>query len=140
MAKSNQEIQEFMGDSGTLPIHSDDSVAKKLFMLIEGSCLGLGAEKAAAKYGYTKQRYYQLLKDYKEGGTESIKDKKRGPKNNHVRTDVIENQIIRHKFLDPDASSDVISQKLRQTGYKISKRSVGRTITKYGLQKKRFIL
>jgi arginine repressor len=45
-------------------------------------------------------------------------------------------QIIRHRFLDPEASSDVIAQKLRQTGIKVSQRTVERTITEYGLQKK----
>ena len=33
----------------------------------------------------------------------------------------------------------VIAQKLNQMGHKVSKRSVERTITEYGLQKKRLI-
>lgn len=45
-------------------------------------------------------------------------------------------QIIRLRFLDPKASAEVIAQKLRQTGVKVSVRSVERTITEYGLQKK----
>jgi hypothetical protein len=45
-------------------------------------------------------------------------------------------QVIRHRFLDPQASPDVIAQKLRQTGFEISTRSVERVISEYGLQKK----
>ena len=61
---------------------------------------------------------------------------KRGPKTNSVRTDEVERQVIRHRFLDPDASADIIAQKLRQAGFAISTRSVERVIEKYGLQKK----
>ena len=63
-------------------------------------------------------------------------EKKRGPLKNYVRTDTIVNQIIRLRFLDPDSSVEVITQKLKQMGYNISQRSVERTITEYGLQKK----
>jgi len=43
---------------------------------------------------------------------------------------------MRHRFLDPEASADVIAQKLRQTHFPISRRSVQRTIADLGLQKK----
>ena len=38
-------------------------------------------------------------------------------------------------LLDPNASADVIAQKLRQTGFVISKRSVERVIADYALGK-----
>jgi len=63
-------------------------------------------------------------------------DKKRGSDKKPVRTKELENQIIRMRFLDPLASTDVITQKLSQMSYNVSKRSVERTITDYGLQKK----
>jgi hypothetical protein len=44
--------------------------------------------------------------------------------------------VIRHRFLDPDATVDVIAQKLRQAGFSVSVRSVVRVIEEYGLQKK----
>ena len=61
---------------------------------------------------------------------------KRGPKNNYRRTDEVVRQIIRHRFLDPKASAEVISQKLRQAGFTASVRSVERVIESYCLQKK----
>ena len=117
------------------PINLKDKLAVKLAMLIEGQCT-IGVYKAIKKYGYTEQRYYQLLKQYEHGGTEAIMDSKRGSDKKPVRTKELENQIIRMRFLDPLASTDVITQKLSQMGYKVSKRSVERTITDYGLQKK----
>jgi transposase len=104
-------------------------------MLIEGHCT-IGVKEAIKKYGYTEQRYYQLLKQYHQGGAEALTDKKRGSDKQPVRTREAVNQTIRLRFLDPFASAGVISQKLKQIGYKVSKRSVERTITDYGLQKK----
>jgi hypothetical protein len=44
-------------------------------------------------------------------------------------------QIVGHCFLDPDATVDVIAQKLRQAGFAVSTRSVVRVIEEHGLQK-----
>ncbi len=125
-----------VGDHGSLAVREDDQIARKLAMLIEGECEGLGPLKAAQKYGYTKQRYFQLRHAYKQDGTSALLNKVRGPKTNYRRTDELERQVIRHRFLDPDASAEVIAQKLRQTGFVISTRSVERVIADYGLQKK----
>jgi len=125
-----------IGPVGELPVLADDLVVSRLAMLIEGQCEGLGAAKAAEKLDLSKQRYFQLLKLYREHGSAGLQGHKPGPKHNYVRTDEVERQVIRHRFLDPDASVDIIAQKLRQAGFAISTRSVDRIIEKYGLQKK----
>lgn len=136
METTGEKIIVLKGPAGTLPIQAHDKLARQLAMLFEGTCLGLGATKAAKKYGYSKQRYFQLLKAFKQGGTAAILPRKTGPKSNYVRTESVVTQIIRYRFLDPDAGADVIAQKMRQTGVGVSTRSVERTITEYGLQKK----
>ena len=117
-------------------IDQNDSLGKKLAMLIEGHCT-IGVKDAIKKYGYTEQRYYQLLKKYDESGSLALVDKKTGSDKQPVRTKEVTNQIIRLRFLDPLADTAVIVQKLNQIGYRVSKRSVERTITEFGLQKKR---
>jgi hypothetical protein len=77
-----------------------------------------------------------LRKQFQEQGFLGLQSQKRGPKANSVRTDEVEHQVIRHRFLDPGASVDIIAQKLRQAGFEISTRSVERVIEEYGLQKK----
>lgn len=116
-------------------IDQKDSLSMKLSMLIEGHCT-IGVHEAIKKYGYTEQRYYQLLVKYQEGGAQALIDNKPGSDKQPVRTKEIVNQIIRFRFLDPFSGVDVIAQKLSQIGHKVSKRSVERTITEYGLQKK----
>jgi len=122
-------------DLEKLAIKKDDKATIKLLMLVEGT-YGVGVQKSLQKYGYTEQRYYQLKKDFMEKGSEALINQKRGPKDRHIRKREVDMQIIRMRFLDPKASTAVIAQKLNQTGIKISQRSVERTITEYGLQKK----
>lgn len=125
-----------LGPRGSLAVHPDDEISRKLAMLYEGQCTQLGPTKAAKKYNYTKQRYYQILHQYLEEGALGLLSKKRGPKANYRRTDEVVRQVIRHRFLDPDASSKVIAQKLNQCGFEVSDRSVRRVIESYGLEKK----
>lgn len=128
--------RRIVGPAGELIFPPGDELTPRLMMLVEGQCEGLGAAQAALKHGVTRQRYYQVLKRFEEGGVLALQPLKRGPKANHVRTDEVQRQVIRHRFLDPDASADVIAQKLRQAGFQVSTRSVERVIEDYGLQKK----
>jgi len=122
-------------DLGKLNISTDDKPTVKLLMLLEGT-YGIGVEKSISKYGFSEQRYYQLKKAFIEKGSEALVDLKRGPQHNHVRSVEMDKLIIRMRFLDPDSSPAAIAQKLTQQGHKISTRSVERTVTEYGLQKK----
>jgi len=131
----DRDSGQFIGDQGSLNVADGDEITRKLAMLMEGEC-DLGPIKAAEKYGYTKQRYFQLREVYLEQGAAALASKKRGPRSNYRRTSELQRQVIRHRFLDPLASIDVIAQKLRQTGMTISTRSVERVIADFGLQKK----
>jgi transposase len=130
------ETRELVGEGGSIAVPENDEVTRKLSMLIEGQCEGLGPVKAAAKYGLTYARYFQLRNAFLEAGSAALHSKKRGPKTTYRRTEELVRQVIRHRFLDPDASAEVIAQKLQQTGFVISIRSVQRVIQEYGLQKK----
>lgn len=124
------------GPCGTFLFKKHDKLTRKLAMLIENQCLGTPVTEVVKKYESSRSRFYQIKRAYAAGGSEALREGKRGPSQNYKRTDTVVNQIIRHRFLDPDASPDVITQKMKQVGYDISKRSVERTITEYGLQKK----
>jgi transposase len=128
--------QQFVGDHGALPVPAGDEVSRKLAMLIEGECQGLGPLRAAQKFGFSKQRYFQLRQAFVRAGALALASEKRGPKRHYRRTDEVVRQVIRQRFLAADASAAVIAQKLRQTGWTISTRSVERVICDFGLQKK----
>ncbi len=136
MARFDSKQQALVGPSGRLGVRDSDEITRKLSMLIEGECEGLGPTKAARKFGFSKQRYFQLRAAFTERGAQALQSHKRGPKTHYRRTAEVVRQIIRHRFLDPQASADVIAQKLTQSGWEISIRSVQRVIEEFGLQKK----
>jgi transposase len=127
---------KLVGPAGSILLPDDDEITRKLAMLFEGQCDGLGPTQAARKFGYSKQRYFQLLELFEQQGALALQSKLRGPKANYRRTDEMVRQIIRHRFLDPEASAEVIAQKLQQAHHLISIRSVERVISDFGLQKK----
>jgi hypothetical protein len=136
MLPFDPQLQQLIGPTGTLAVPADDEVTHKLAMLIEGQCQGLGPQQAAHKFGFTKQRYFQLRHAFLSRGALALASLKRGPKRPHRRTDEAVRQVIRHRFLDPDASAEVIAQKLRHVGLPLSTRIVERIIADFGLQKK----
>ncbi len=127
---------QLIGPAGSLAIAPDDALARRFLMLMEGQCLATNIVTVAQKYGYCRQRYYQLLDDFKQGGLPALQPQKTGPKTHYRRTDEAVRQVLRHLYLDPDASAQVVAQKLRQTHWAMSIRSVQRIIADYGLQKK----
>ena len=129
-------LPRITGSAGSLPVLPDDEITLTLAMLYEGECEGLGATQAAAKFGYGRARYYQVLRVFEQQGALALLSKPTGPKSNYRRTDEVVRQVIRHRFLDPEASAAVIAQKLEQTHHNLSIRSVERVIADYGLQKK----
>ena len=136
MAAFDPKSHALVGASGRLLVQENDEVTRKLCMLIEGECEGLGPTEAARKFGFSRQRYFQLRTAFLTQGAAALESRKRGPKANYRRTAEVVRQVIRHRFLDSEISTEVIAQKLRQSGWTISNRSVQRVIEEYGLQKK----
>jgi len=128
---------EIVGPRGRLPLRKDDHAARKLVLLVLAECMGEPVVDAAGACGYTRARYYQVHQDYLQGGTDALRRRKPGRTCNTVLTPNVEREIVRHVVLDPDAAARVVAQRMNQQGIAVSQRSVARTITRYGLQKKR---
>jgi len=131
----NKQLR-FSGPGGILPVSHDDQVGRRLAMLIVGQCEGKGATQAAQQFHFSRPRYYQLLAAFEQQGALGLALQARGPKTDYRRTQQVVRLVIRHRFLDAEASAEVIAQKLQQEGHAISQRSVERIIADYGLQKK----
>jgi hypothetical protein len=135
MIQFSPESHTFVGSVGSLPIADQDLVSFRLALLLEGEC-ELGPQAAAEKFGICRTRYFQLRQQFQTHGAAGLMPQKPGPKSASRRTDEVVRQVIRHRFLDPQAGATVITQKLVQTGVSISCRTVERIIQDYGLQKK----
>ena len=80
MAQFDLEKQALVGASGLLAVRADNEITRKLSMLIEGECEGLGPIEAARKFGFSKQRYFQLRAAFAELGAQALRSQKRGPR------------------------------------------------------------
>ena len=125
-----------VGPQGTLPVAPGDKGALKMAMLLQGECTSVGPTQAAKNFRFSKSRYYQIRNSFAQEGSAALISKKTGPKRNYRRTPEVTKLVIRCRFLDPEASPEVIASKLRQDGHLIANRSVERIISNYGLQKK----
>src|SRR5206468_2352313 len=81
-------------------------LARRFLMLLEGQCLHESISTVVDKYGYCRQRYYQLLEAFQQGGLPALQPKKTGPKSNYRRTEQVVRQVLRYIFLDTDASGE----------------------------------
>jgi len=122
------------GPAGTLPVAPSDPLARRFLMLLEGECLEENIAAVAQRYDLCRQRYYQLRQDYLQGGVAALAPEKTGPKTNYRRTDQLVRQILRYRFLDPEISPEVITQKLKQTKFTVSQRTVSRVIADYSIK------
>jgi transposase len=136
MRAFDREQQLLVGPHGSLRVSNDDEITRKLAMLLEGECGTLGPRQAAETFGFSTPRYSQIRTAFRLHGATALVSKKRGPKRQYRRTQEVTRHVIRHRFLDPDATAAVIAQKIRHTSLKISTRSVERVIEDFGLQKK----
>jgi hypothetical protein len=136
MLQFDSQQGQLLGPSGSLPLSANDEVTRKLAMLIAGECLGLGPIEAAKAFGYSKPRYFQLRNAFAQQGAAALVNHTPGPGRRYRCTEEVVRQAVRHRFLDPDASAEVIAQKLTQTGLSISTRSIERVIERFGIQKK----
>ena len=80
-----------------------------------------------------RQRYYQILHAFQQGGRPALQPYQTTPKSNYRRTGQAVRQILRHRFLDSEASPEVLAQELCQTHVPISQRSVQRVLAEDGL-------
>lgn len=103
---------------------------------VTGILFASEARSQEPEFGYSRQRYFPLRTLFHEHGAAGLVSRKRGPKTHCRRTGEIVSQVVRYRFLEPEISSEVIAQKLRQADLSISARSVDRILAEFGLQKK----
>lgn len=113
MKKDHPPIQ--LDGAITLAVSPQDSLLWKLSMILEAAhpdSEQTTIEAIAGKYGYTREYFYQLLEKLKSQGSQSLADRPTGPKTRYKRTPEVTKQILRHRFLDPEANCEVIAQKM----------------------------
>lgn len=95
-------------------------------------------EKIISTFGYSsRQSFYTALHSFRKEGIEALVPKSTGPKKRYRRTEKVEQRIIQIRFEDRTKDMYQITDILQKEGYKISARSVARTLSKYGITLKK---
>jgi transposase-like protein len=137
--KAHHPPIQFDGAS-PLTVSPEDPLLWKLAMILEAALsTDQTVEEIAARYGYKRESFYQVKAKLTSQGSQSLADRPPGPKTNYRRDERVTRQVILHRFLDPEANCQVITQKMKQAGHQVSQRTVERIIGEYGLQKKGYI-
>src|SRR5580692_10380920 len=77
MAQFDVKKNILIGPHGQLEVPRDDEITHKFLMLLEGECEGLGPLQAAEKFGFSKQRYFQLRMAFVKQGAQALRSQKR---------------------------------------------------------------
>lgn len=95
-------------------------------------------EEIISIFGYSsRQSFYTALHLFEKEGIEALFPKSTGPKRCYRRTEEVEQRIIQIRFEDRTKDMYQIADLLQKESYKISARSVARTLSKYGITLKK---
>jgi len=114
-------------------INPADTIQWRYEMIRQASLTRKPIEEISKQFGYSRDMYFYYKGKFEAAGILGLGDFKPGPRRPRKRTEEIENRIIQIRFKRPELNMYEIHQMLRNEGYDISPRSVGRTLTSHGL-------
>lgn len=125
------------GPGGSLPLPETDEASFDLLMLIEGETSGAPLDDVLARFGRSRSTYYEKLRRFREQGLEGLIARPSGPRSQWRRPLEVVRHIVRARLRAPERSAAEIAEELGRLGHAVSVRSVERTITQFGLTRRR---
>ena len=120
----------------TVTFAKDQTVQKKVSMIVLGELCGLPKEQLATSFGFkTRKSYYDSRNAVLKGAPEDLLPKRTGPHTRSKRTKEVEALIIRTRF-ETDGNMYEIADALTELGFPVSARLVARVLVDDGLSKK----
>lgn len=114
-------------------INPDDSIQWRYEMIREATLSRRPIEEVSKEFDFSRDMYFYYKGKFESGGILGLTDGKSGPQKPRKRTEEVENRIIQIRFKRPELNMYEIQKILKQEGYEISPRSVGRTLSGHGL-------
>jgi len=130
-----KEKKELIGDTPgrIFIIKPDDPIQWRYEMIRQATLSRKPIGEISKEFGFSRDMYFYYKGKFETAGILGLADCKPGPTRPRKRTEEVENRIIQIRFKRPELNMYEICEVLKQEGYKISPRSVGRTITFHGL-------
>ena len=124
---------EIRGPGGALPLRPGDGAAADLAMLLEGETSGRPLEEVLASHGRSRSTYYEKLRRFRDQGLVGLMARPPGPRGPWRRTLEVVRFIVTSRLRDPSRGAADIAGELASLGHTVSRRSVERTLTQFGL-------
>ncbi len=118
-------------------IDPDDSIQWRYEMVRQATLSRLPIGEISKEFGCSRDMYFYYKGKFESAGMLGLADCKPGPTKPRKRTEEVENRIIQIRFKRPELNMYEIQEILREEGYEISPRSVGRTLTQLSHFKKK---
>ncbi len=125
--------QEIRGPGGALPLRPGDEAASDLAMLLEGETSGRPLEEVLAAHGRSRSTYYEKLRRFRDQGLVGLMARPPGPRSPWRRPLEVVRFIVTARLRDPSRGAADIAGELAARGHPVSRRSVERTLTQFGL-------
>ncbi len=124
-------------DGRTVTFSKEQTVQKKVSMIILGELGSLPKSRLAQAFGFkTRKSYYDIRHTVLNGSTADLFPKRTGPDTPSKRTKEVEVLIIHQRF-ETDHNMYEIADALRPMGVDVSARLVAQVLADYGLAKKK---
>lgn len=130
-----KEKKELRGDTPgrIFIINPDDPIQWRYEMVRQATLSRKPIGEISKEFGLSRDMYFYYKGKFEAAGILGLADGKPGPTQPRKRTEEVETQILKIRFKRPELNMYEISEMLKQEGYEISPRSVGRTLTSHGL-------
>jgi transposase len=128
---------EIRGPGGVLAVRCEDEAVLDLAMLIEGETSGRSIDEILERYGRSRSTYYEKLRRFREQGIEGLMSRPPGPRGPWRRSVEVLRYIVATRLRHPERDAAALAEDLARLGHRVSVRSVERTLSQFGLTRKR---
>lgn len=131
-AAARLRAPSFQGPAGSLAVPATDAAGRDVAMLVAGETSGRPIEEVLAEFGCSLEGYEERLRTFREKGLAGLLAASAGARERSRPQDIVR-FIVTARLRDPKRAPVEISADLARLGFRVSVRSVERTLQGFGL-------
>ncbi|HET9598631.1 MAG TPA: hypothetical protein VFP65_23845 [Anaeromyxobacteraceae bacterium] len=135
-AAARRRTPSFQGPAGALAVPPHDVAGREVAMLVEGETSGRPLDEVLREYGCSRDVYESRLRTFRDGGLAGLiaaAPRAADPS----RPGEIVRFIVTARLRDRERQPATIAADLSRLGYRVTLRSVERTLAGFGLLRRR---
>jgi len=129
---ATQRPPAFQGPAGSLPVPVHDAAGRDVAMLVAGETSGRPLDDVLRDFGCSRQTYQERLRAFREHGLAGLLGSTPRRLDPSRPQDIVR-FIVTARLRDPERAPTAIAADLEHMGFRVSLRSVERTLQGFGL-------